>query len=78
MTEACCDCIGSPPWLAMIHLHAGGLNRYYLWPECGAVKEDVYQGRAIVEHRCHNAPDGTLPRAVREEALEICGGVTEA
>ena len=54
----------------MVRLHAGGPNRYYLCPECGAVREDVYQGRAIEEHRWHDAPDGTLPEPVCEEALE--------
>jgi hypothetical protein len=55
----------------MIRLQAGGPNRFYLCPECGAVREDVYEDGAIVEHRWHDAPDGTLPEAVREEALEI-------
>lgn len=55
----------------MIRLHAGGPNRYYLCLECGAVKQDVYRGGVIVEHRWHDAPDGTLPKAVREEALEV-------
>ena len=69
MTETYCDCTGNPPWPPMIRLHAGGPNRYYC-PECGAVKEEVYQGGAIVDHRWHDAPDGVLPEAVREEALE--------
>jgi hypothetical protein len=55
----------------MIRLHAGGPNRYYLCPECGAIREDVYQGGAIMEHRWHDAPDDALSKAVREEALEI-------
>ena len=55
----------------MIRLHAGGPSRYYLCRQCGAVREDVYRGRAIVTHRWHNAPDKTLPKAVREEALEV-------
>ena len=71
MTEAHCDCTASPPWSAMIRLHAAGPNRYYLCPECGAVKEDVYHGGAIVEHRWHDAPDATLPKPVSEEALQI-------
>ena len=50
-TEAHCDCTGSPPWPAMIRLHAGGPKRYYLCPECGAVKEDIYQGGAITSRR---------------------------
>ena len=54
----------------MIRLHTGGPNRYYLCPECGAVKEDVYRGGAIVEHRWHDAPNPTLPEPVREEAPE--------
>jgi hypothetical protein len=52
MTEARCDCTGSPPWPARGHLHAGGPNRYYLCPECGAVREDVYQGE-VTEHACN-------------------------
>ena len=71
MIEARCDCTGSPPWPVMIRLHAGGPNRYYLCPDCGAVKEDVYRDSAILGHRWHDAPDGTLPKAVREEALEV-------
>lgn len=55
----------------MIRLHGAGPNRYYSCPECGAVKEDVYRGGAIAEHRRHDAPDGTPPEAVREETLEI-------
>ena len=61
----------------MIRLHAGGPNRYYLCPECGAVREDVCRGRAIVEHRWHDAPDGTLSEAVREEALELLEAPSE-
>ncbi len=30
----------------MIRLRAGGPNRYYLCPECGAVREDLYRGGA--------------------------------
>ena len=71
MSEAHCDCTDSPPWPAMIRLHAGGPNRYYLCPECGAVREDIYQGGAIVGYQWHDAPDGTLPKAVREEAVEV-------
>jgi hypothetical protein len=71
MTDAHCDCTGSPPWPAMIRLHAGGPNRYYLCPECGAIREDVYRGGAIVDHRWHDAPDGTLPQAVQEEAQSL-------
>lgn len=71
MTEACCDCTGSPPWPAMIRLHAGGPSRYYLCRECGAIRDDVYRGGAIVDHRWHDAPDGTLPKAVREEAQSL-------
>ena len=55
----------------MVRLHAGGPNRYYLCPECAAVREDIYRGGAIVEHRWHDAPDGALPQPVREEALAI-------
>ncbi len=32
---------------------------------------DVYRGGAIVGHRWRDAPDGTLPKAVREGALEV-------
>jgi hypothetical protein len=35
------------------------------------VREDVYCNGAIVAHKWHNAPDDTLPEAVREEALAI-------
>ena len=73
VTEAHCDCTGSPPWPAMIRLHAGGPNRHYLCPECGAIREDVYRNRAIIGQRWHEELDGELPRAVREEATEILG-----
>jgi hypothetical protein len=55
----------------MIRLHGGAPNRYYLCPECGAVREDVYRGGSIVEHCWHDVPDGTLPKSVREEALQV-------
>ena len=55
----------------MIRLHASGPNRYYLCPECSAVKEDVYQGGAILEHRWHHAPDGTQPAAARVMAQAL-------
>jgi hypothetical protein len=57
----------------MVRLHAGGPYRYYLCRACGAVREDVYQDGVIVAHRWHDAPDGTLPAAVREEALRVLG-----
>jgi hypothetical protein len=60
-----CDYTSSPPWPAMVRLHAGGPNRYYVCPKCCAIREDVYQGGAIVDHQWHDAPDGTLPKAVR-------------
>jgi hypothetical protein len=53
----------------MIRLHAGRPNRYYLCPGCGAVKEDVYRDGAIVDQRWHDAPDGTLPKAIRGGAV---------
>jgi len=68
MTEVRCGCTGSPPWSAMIDLHAGGPNPYYLCRECGAVRDDIYQSGAIVDHRWHHAPTGSLPAAVRKEA----------
>jgi len=71
VTEARCDCTGSPPWPAMIRLHAGGPNRYYLCGECGAVREDVYSCGAIVDRCWHDRPDGTLPEAVKQEATHI-------
>lgn len=71
MTEARCDCTSSPPWPPMIRLHAGGPDRYYLCPACGAVREDIYRDRAIVARCWHDAPDRTLPKPVREEALQI-------
>ncbi len=71
MAEAHCDCTGLPPWSAMVRLHAGAPHRYYLCRACGAVREDIYHDGAIIEHRWHDAPDGALPSAVREEALEI-------
>jgi hypothetical protein len=71
MTEAYCDCTGCPPWRAMLRLHAGGPNRYYLCRACGAIREDVYRDGAIVAHRWHDAPNGTLPEAVRQEAHDI-------
>jgi hypothetical protein len=55
----------------MTRLHAGGPHRYYLCRACGALREDVYRDGAIVARRWHDAPDGTLPPAVREEALEV-------
>jgi len=55
----------------MMRLHGGAPNRYYLCRRCGAVREDVYREGAIVEHRWHDAPDGTLPDAVCQEAWEI-------
>jgi hypothetical protein len=69
--EAHCDCTGLPPWPTMMRLHGGGPHRYYLCRQCGAVREDVYQDGAIVEHRWHDAPDGTLPYPVRSEALAV-------
>lgn len=71
MTEAYSDCTGSPPWPEMVRLHAGGPNHYYLYPECGRFREDVYRGGSIVEHCWRDGPNSTLPEAVREEALEI-------
>lgn len=71
VTEAYCDCTGFPPWPPMVRLHAGGPNRYYLCRECGAVREDIYREGGIVAHRWHDAPDGTLPWAVRMEAKAI-------
>jgi hypothetical protein len=71
MSEAYCDCSGSAPWPAMLRLHAGGPHRYYLCRACGAVREDLYHDGAIVAHRWHDSPDGTLPAAVREEASEV-------
>lgn len=55
----------------MTRLHAGAPNRYYLCLECGAVREDVYEGGAITGHRWHEEPSGTLPTAVYEEAMEL-------
>lgn len=55
----------------MIRIHASGPNRYYLCRECGAVREDIYQNEVIVEHCWHDAPDGTLPKSVKEEAREL-------
>ena len=55
----------------MIRLHAGAPNRYYLCRECGAAREDVYRGKAIVQRQWHDAPYGTLPEPVRQEALEL-------
>ena len=71
MTEAFCDCTGSPPWPAMIRLRGGGPNRYYLCRECSAIREDVYRDRAITGTRWHEGLDADLPRSVREEATEI-------
>ena len=69
--EAYCDCTGSPPWPPMIRLHAGAPNHYYLCLACGAVREDVYEGGAIIAHRWHEESNGALPTAVCEEAVEI-------
>jgi hypothetical protein len=69
-TEARCDCTGSPPWPAMVRLHGGGPNRYYLCHERGATREDVYQGGAIAEHRWHDAPNGALPEVGRVKAQD--------
>ena len=71
MTEAHCNCPGDPPWPAMIRLHAGGPNRYYLCRECGSVREDVYRGDAIVDQLGHNGPEDPLSRSVRDEAAEL-------
>jgi len=71
VTEAYCDCTRSSPWAPMTRLHAGAPNRFYLCRECGAVREDVYQGGAIVEYQWHDASHGMLPNPVREEALDI-------
>jgi hypothetical protein len=46
-------------------------NRYYLCPECGAMRGYVYRDGALVGLRFLDAPDGTLPEAVREEALKV-------
>jgi len=70
-TEAYCDCVGTPPWPAMMRLHGGAPNRYYLCRRCGALREDVYRDGAIVEHRWHDGPNGRLPAGVREEALQV-------
>ena len=71
INEAYCDCTGSPPWPAMMRLHAGAPNHYYLCLECGAMREDVYKGGAIIEHHWHEEPNGALPTAVYEEAVEV-------
>jgi hypothetical protein len=55
----------------MVRLHGGAPCRYYLCRACSAVREDVYREGAIVAHRWHDAPDGALPAAVREEALQV-------
>jgi hypothetical protein len=55
----------------MIRLHAGGPSRFYLCPECGAVREDVYRGGAIIAQHWHDGPGEALPEAVREEALAM-------
>jgi len=75
MTEAYCNCTGAPPWPAMIRLHAGGPNRYYLCRACGSVREDVYRGDAIVEQRWHEAPEEPLPRPVQKEAAAFLEAV---
>jgi hypothetical protein len=55
----------------MLRLHGGGPNRYYLCRACGAIREDVYRDGAIVAYRWHDAPDGQLPAAIRQEARDI-------
>ena len=52
----------------MMRLHGGGPNRYYLCPECRAIREDIYRDGAIVAHRWHDEPNESLPKSVREEA----------
>ena len=35
------------------------------------MREDVYKGGAIIEHHWHEEPNGALPTAVYEEAMEV-------
>jgi hypothetical protein len=49
----------------MTRLYAGAPNCYYL-VKCAAVREDIYEGGAITEHRWHEGPNDVLLPAVRE------------
>jgi len=62
MTEAYCDCTGSPPWPAMMRLHGGAPNHYYLCLECGAVREDVYEGGRLDAVSRSSSTAGTKSR----------------
>ena len=85
MTEAYCDCTGSPTLTSDDLLAHRRPNRFYLCPECGAMKEDVYQDGAIVEHRWQDTSHGALLKAMKEGALEVlelpvgssCGRIIE-
>jgi hypothetical protein len=51
MTAAHCDCAGSPAWSAMLRLHSEEPNRYHLCSECGAIREGMHRGVAILRHQ---------------------------
>ena len=69
--EAVCDCTGRPPWPVMTRLHVGGLNRYYLCPECGAIREEICQpDGTITAVHIHRTPEA-LSQAVRQQARQL-------
>jgi hypothetical protein len=71
MPEVCCVCVG-PPWLPMIRLHIEGLDRWYVCPRCGRVRQEMYQpGRETASVICHSPDDGTLSKAVIDEARAV-------
>ena len=43
-----CSCTNSAPWPIMARLAMGGLNRYYICPRCGAIREEVCDTAGLV------------------------------
>lgn len=72
-SEFHCDCFRTAPWPTMILLHGGReLNRYYLCPRCGTIREDALgpDGTIVVAH-FHHAESTILPGVVVKRARDI-------
>jgi len=57
----------------MLRFRAVGPKRYSLCPDFGAIHENLYRGRAILEHHWHDAPEGGAGHGTCEDALETLG-----
>ena len=64
MTESHCDCPGAPPWPQLIRLHAGGPNRYHLYPRGRRTSHDIPRGGAIIQHPRHDRPHRLSPKPI--------------